>query len=49
MSDGEVVHAITPSEAYQLDSDEYDSEGEHDTLGDEEYDLLVDEGEPASG
>lgn len=44
MSDGSLVHEITPAETYQIDSDEYDSEAGIDDLGDEEYDRLVEEG-----
>ena len=44
MSDGALLHEITPGETYQLDSDEF-SEEEPESLGDEEYDGLVDEGE----
>ncbi|RSH92349.1 NAD-dependent histone deacetylase sir2 [Saitozyma podzolica] len=45
MSDGSLVHEITPAETYQIDSDEYDSEAGIDDLGDEEYDRLVEEAE----
>ncbi|CAD6564613.1 MAG: NAD-dependent histone deacetylase sir2 [Tremellales sp. Tagirdzhanova-0007] len=44
MSDGALLHEITPGETYQLDSDEF-SEEEPESLGDEEYDGLVDEAE----
>ena len=45
MIDREVVHEIKSGETYQIDSDEYDSDGGLDDVEEEEYDKLVDEGE----
>jgi NAD-dependent histone deacetylase SIR2 len=44
MSDGPLMHEISPADTYQIDSDEYDSEQELDNLPDDEYDRLVEEG-----
>ncbi|ORY20906.1 DHS-like NAD/FAD-binding domain-containing protein [Naematelia encephala] len=45
MSDGSLLHEVTPGETYQLDSEEYDSDEERDLVDDDEYDHLVEEAE----
>ena len=44
ISPGPEAHEITPSDAYQIDSDEFESEDEGDMIPDEEYDQLMEEG-----
>ena len=50
MSDGTLMHELDPSEVYQVDSDEFDSEedGNAADMADEEYDRLVQEGNSSS-
>lgn len=45
MSEDGVVHEIDSAETYQLDSDDFDSQGGFEGMKDREYDELVDEGE----
>lgn len=42
-----VQSALMPAETYQIDSDEYDSGEEGSDMADDEYDRLVEEGQPA--
>lgn len=44
MSDGAPLHKISAEDAYQIDSDEYDSEASVDDLGEAEYERLAEEG-----
>lgn len=43
MSGGESVHEINPSETYQIDSSNYDSDEEREALSEGEYDQLAEE------
>ncbi len=43
MSAGEAVHEIKPSETYQIDSSDYDSDEEREALTDGEYERLAEE------
>lgn len=44
MNPSSPVHEIQPGEGYDIDSDEFNSEVEEDTIPDAEYEQLMEEG-----
>jgi hypothetical protein len=45
MSDGASMQGVAPSESYQIDSDDYDSDEERENLSPDELERLAEEGQ----